>query len=237
VQLHIALDEWSRALSLSRKSGNIELLSVLSFAYCDCSPCYQHIEELCAMIHENSLRVISVHELLWILTLSILAKMTLKDAHRYPISDLIMLLENEEMADATGALKAFLVSDFTTVVWFVEHIDWIAQRSLFICFSCESVKKSVTLNCIAQYCCPFRALAFREIAHSVGIPQDTIGDLIVAAVDEGLIVGRIDFVGERFERVSGQADWNRKREILDDALIVRLKTESETSEKVPIVPA
>jgi hypothetical protein len=225
VQLHIALDEWPRALALSQKSRDIELQSVLSFTFGDFGPCWRHLEELGEMIHCNSLRIVSPYELTWILCLVGLTRMGIEDGDRYAIIDLISLAEAEGIQDAAVALRAILASEFATVVRFVETVEWIAKLSLYICVPQESVKTAVKLNCIAQYCRPFRFVALGEIAAAIGVEVDLAGDLTVSALAAGLIVGRLDFVAGLFERVDGQEEWNHKRAVLDDAVVVRLKSE------------
>jgi hypothetical protein len=103
----------------------------------------------------------------------------------------------------------------------------MAQRSLYLCFPIENLKNRIKLNCIAQFCCPFKSIQFRGIAEAVGVSEEEVPDLMVDVITEGLLVGRLDLVTGTFHRFPGQEKWNEKRCILDDAVVARVKMEEK----------
>jgi hypothetical protein len=120
--IHIALDDWNSALAVAKKSGNLELISVLAFAFGDCAPCFANLEFLLGAVQRQSTTIVGVYELLWILTLSVLAKLDLGHTADYAISFLTGLLEIEGIPAAVLILKAFADADFSRVTWDPENV-------------------------------------------------------------------------------------------------------------------
>jgi hypothetical protein len=62
---------------------------------------------------------------------------------------------------------------------------------------------------------------------AVGASEEEIPDLMVDAIAEGLLVGRVDIVAGTFHRVPGQEKRNEKLRILDDTVVARVKIEEK----------
>jgi hypothetical protein len=95
------------------------------------------------------------------------------------------------------------------------------------------MKNRIKLNCIAQFCCPFKSVQFWGIAETVGISEEEVPDLMIDVISEGLLVGRLDLIAGTFHRFPGQEKSNEKRSILDDAVVARVKVEEKLIRNEP----
>jgi hypothetical protein len=221
--MHIVLDEWPKALSLAKKSGNVELLSILSFTYGDCGPCYRNVEDLCEIVKSRENTIVSAFELLWVMTFAVLSKFDFTD-RKFPVTDLIGLLEDQEMADASEALRAFLRCPFQSAICKVDDCQFLADHSIYIGFTWEILKRLIITNCHVQCCRPFKSVKITELALNLGLDAEVVRDLILEATSDGLLVGRLDLVAGCFLGVQGQEPWAHKRKVLDDAAVFRIKS-------------
>jgi hypothetical protein len=226
-ELHSVLDEWDRALALAKKSGSIEHVCVLSFAFGDLLPAFQNREFLLQSIQQNTEGIIGKYELALVVLLSLLGEMSIPEVHSDLLCHLIVHLERLHLGNGANALRAFASCRFAEVLSFVRDFGALEMLSLYLCFACDTIKRNVRVNCISQFVAPFANVSLDSIGQALGINEETTIELLSEAIERQKVIGRIDLIARTFHRVPGLAEWQAKKKVIDDAAVLALRVESQ----------
>jgi hypothetical protein len=226
-ELHSVLDEWHRALVLAQKSGSIEHVSVLSFAFGNLLPAFQNREFLLGLIQQDREGIIGKYELGLVLLLSLLSEISISEVHSDLLSHLIVQLERLHLENGANALRAFARCNFAEVLSFVRDFGILEFLSLYLCFACDTVKRNVRVNCISQFVAPFATISLDSIAEALGISDEQTIELLSDAIERQKVIGRIDLIARTFHRVRGLPEWQAKKKVIDNAGVLALRVEGQ----------
>lgn len=221
--LHMCLDEWSKAYSLSKKSQNPEYISVVGFSFGHFENVIQNLDPLLLLIRKRKTSIISVFELLHMMTFSFLCCFDFTSGEDPKLDCLMCLLQEENLMRAKMALQNFLQSRYNSAIEWVDSLEDFSALSVYMCFSFPSVQETIKENALIHTCYPYSSIEISKIASKLGISEDQTEEMIQKVISKNKLNYKIDYTKKMLHRVPKAQENYKKQELLRQTSTTTIK--------------
>lgn len=221
--LHMCLDEWSKAYSLAKKSQNPEYISVLGFSFGHFDKVIQHLDDLFLLIRKRKTSIISVFELLHIITFSFLCCFDFTSGEDPKLDRLCSLLQEENLIRAKLALQSFLQSRYNSAFEWVDSLEDFSTLSVYMCFSFPAVQEAVKENALIHLCFPYSSIQISKIASKLGIDESQTEEMVQKAFSKNKLNFKIDYSNKTLNRIPRSQENFEKQDLLRQISTTEIK--------------
>ena len=213
--LHMCLDGWAKAYSLAKKSKNPEYISVLGFSFGHFEAVIQNLDPLFNLIKKRKMSIVSVFELLHIITFSFLCCVDFTSGESTNLDRLFCLLQEEDLTQAKIALQHFMQNRYRNAIEWVDSLENFATLSVYIGFSFPTILESIKENALLHICYPYKSVQISKVAASLGIDENATEEMIQNACLKNKCCFKIDYTDRTIKRVPQSQENRQKRDILN----------------------